>query len=423
MKNINKIIALLVIYSSITFTSCVKDKYDAPSPVIPHVDFTANKTIADLKAMYSGSLDSITDDIIIKGIVISSDQAGNIYKTLFIQDSTGGLNIALDKTNIYTILKPGQRVFVKCKGLYLGAYGGVVQLGFNYAGSIGRIPNAMINSHIFPDSLPGAIVAPTVRTIPSLTGNDICTKIQLDSVHFETVGIEFASQLFSTTSINVVDDNGNSIVLYNSKYANFASKLTPKGKGSIIAILSSYNGTNQLILNSYDDLINWDTTAYVMRDIINEPFTSTLGSFTTYSVSGNEQWGITSYGVTMSGYNNGYHANEDWLISPSINLDNLTNEVCTFTSAMNFGSPNDGSLKLYYSTDYTTGDPTAAHWTEITGFTLSNGSWTWTPSGNIDLSTIGGNNVHLAFKYTSTTSNCATWELKTFKVTALSQGK
>lgn len=423
MKNINKIIVLLAFFGSITFTSCIKDKYDAPTPNVPHVDFTANKTIADLKAMFAGTLDSIEEDVIIKGIVISSDQAGNIYKSLYIQDSTGGLNISLDKTNLYTTLKPGQLIYVKCKGLYLGAYGGVVQLGFNYAGSIGRIPYAMIDSHIFPDGLPGTVVAPAVKTIPGLTGNDICTKIQLDNVHFETVGTEFASQLFSTTSINLVDDNGNTIVLYNSKYANFASRLTPKGKGSIVAILSAYNGTNQLILNSYDDLINWDTTAYVMRDIINEPFTSTLGSFTTYSVSGNEQWGITSYGATMSGYNSGYHANVDWLISPSINLDNSTNEVCTFTSVMNYGSANDGSLRFYYSTNYTSGDPTTAQWTLITGFTLSAGGWAVTPSGNIDLSSITGTNVHLAFKYTSTTSSCATWELKNFKVTALSQGK
>jgi len=423
MKNINKIAVLLVMISSITFTSCIKDKYDAVPQNIPHANLTANKTIAELKAMYTGVLDSIEDDIIIKGIVISSDQAGNIYKSLYIQDSTAGIIISLDKTNLYTTLKPGQLVYVKCKGLYLGAYGGVVQLGFNYAGSIGRIPYAMIDSHIFPDGLPGAVVAPALKTIPGLTGNDVCTKVQLDNVHFETVGTEFASQLFSTTSLNLVDDNGNTIVLYNSKYANFASKLTPKGKGSIIAILSSYNSTYQLILNSYDDLINWDTTAYVMRDIINEPFTSTFGSFTTYNVQGTEEWKITSYGATMSGYNSGYHANIDWLISPSINLDNSTNEICTFNSAMNYGTANDGSLKFYYSTDYVSGDPTTAHWTEITGFSLSTGGWTWTPSGNIDLSMIQGTNVHLAFKYTSTTSSCATWELKNFKVTALSQGK
>lgn len=423
MKNINKIIALFVICSIITFSGCIKNKYDAPDPNVPHVDFTANKTIAELKAMYSGTLDSIKDDIIIKGIVISSDEAGNIYKSLYIQDSTAGIIILLDRTNIYTFLRPGQLVYVKCKGLYLGAYGGVVQLGFNYAGSIGRIPYAMIDSHIFPDGLPGPEVSPAIKTIPGLTGNDICTKIQINDVYFEKVGTEFASPLFSTTSLNLVDTNGNTIVLYNSKYANFASKLTPKGKGSIIAILSSYNGTNQLILNSYNDLINWDTTAFVMRDIINEPFTSTFGSFTTYSVTGNEQWSITSYGATMTGYNSGYYANIDWLISPSINLNNSTNEICTFSTAMKYGSINDGSLKFYYSTDYTSGDPTAATWIEITGFALSTGNYTWTPSGNIDLSSINGNNVHLAFKYTSTTSNCPTWEIKNFKVTALSQGK
>lgn len=421
MKNISKIIILLIIYSAVIFTSCVKDKYEAPSPTIPHVDFTANTTIADLKAMFQGSIDSITDDIIIKGTVTSSDQAGNIYKSLYIQDSTGGLLISLDRTNLYTTLKPGQKIYVKCKGLYLGEYGGVVQLGFNYGGSIGRIPNAMIDNHIFPDGLPEAIVAPSLKTITSLTGNDVCTRIKIDSIHFETPGVEFASQLYSNTSLNLVDNEGNTIILYNSKYANFASNLTPKGKGSIIAILSSYNGTYQLIINSLEDLVNWDTTALVMRDIIDEPFTSSFGTFSTYNVIGTEQWTITSYGATMSGYNSGCHENVDWLISPSINLDEFTNEVCTFNTAMNYGSPNDGSLKLYYSTDYISGDPSNAQWTEISGFTLSPGNWTWTLSGDIDLSNIQGSNVHLAFKYTSTTNSCATWEIKNFKIRALSQ--
>ncbi len=414
MKNFNRVILLLVVVN-IFCTACIKDKFDAPKQIIPHVDFSATMTIAEFKATYSGTgIDSITQDIIINGKVISSDESGNIYKSLYIEDNTGGLLIALDKTNLYTTLKLGQEVYVKCKGLYLGAYGGMTQLGFTYNGSIGRIPYAMIDSHIFPDSLPSTVPAPLSRTIAGLSGNDLCMRIKLDNVHFKTPGELFAPQTNNATSIKLYDDNNDSIILYNSKYANFASLPTPKGKGSIIAILGSFNGTYQLYINSYDDLVNWDTTAHVLQNIISETFTSSFGNFTTYSVTGAQTWTISSYGAKMSGYSGGHNANEDWLISPSVNFDNYTNEKLSFVTSENFGTVGDGSLKLYYSVNYTSGDPTLANWTEITGFALSPGNWTSTPSGIIDLSAIAGTNVHIAFKYTSTTSSSATWEITNF---------
>jgi len=138
---------------------------------------------------------------------------------------------------------------------------------------------------------------------------------------------------------------------------------------------------------------------------------NTFGSFSPYSVSGAEVWAMSIYGATMSGYTNGNHANEDWLISSSINLDNYTNEILTFQTKMNYGTAGDGSLKLMYSTNYTAGSPATATWTEIPGPVLSTGAWALASSGNIDLSAISGTNVHLAFKYVSTTSSAPTWEL------------
>ncbi len=107
MKEILQLTAKLVIVTTL-LTSCIKEKFDEPKVNIPRVNFQANKTIAELKAIYSGGLDSIQDTIIIMGKVISSDEEGNIYKTLYIQDNTGGIMIALDRTNLYTTFKPGQ---------------------------------------------------------------------------------------------------------------------------------------------------------------------------------------------------------------------------------------------------------------------------------------------------------------------------
>ena len=80
---------------------------------------------------------------------------------------------------------------------------------------------------------------------------------------------------------------------------------------------------------------------------------------------------------------------------------------------MRYGTIGDGSLKVYYSTNYSgTGNPNTATWTEFPTCMLPTGdTWAFTPSGNIDF-TIGGTHTYVAFRYVSTASSAATWELK-----------
>ncbi len=73
------------------------NRWEEPELVAPVYDGpAANKTIADIKAMHpslgNGTQDSIchyNDQFIVKAVVVSSDQGGNCYKYLTIQDETG----------------------------------------------------------------------------------------------------------------------------------------------------------------------------------------------------------------------------------------------------------------------------------------------------------------------------------------------
>lgn len=416
--------------------SCIKEKYSTPTQSSPTVDFPATLTIAKLKTADLGGLILIGDTLIInntdtiinpviQGIVNADDQSGNIYKTLYLQDNTGGIQIAIDKTSLYTTFRKGQRIFVKLKGLYLGSYGGVTQIGYVYGSSIGRLPEVLINSHIFNDSLPGNPPIPIDRTIPSIVGNDPHTNmlVRLKNVHFAEVGSVYAD-VNVTTNRTILDSAGNTITLRNSGYANFRAELLPKGQGDIVGILSSYNGTKQFYIRDLNDLENWDTTITFPTNIIDESFaSSSLGTFTQYSVTGDQIWTAASFSGTtlakMSGYSGGYFANEDWLISPSINFDNYTLETFSFQSAMNYGTAGDGSLKVYTSTDYSgSGDPNLATWNELTTAVFSSGAWVFTSSGDIDLSGITGTNIHIAFKYLCGTSGVPTWEVTSIKLKA-----
>ena len=87
-------------------------------------------SIRDLKATYrSGKPAEVAGNVWIKGQVISSDRTGNIYRELYIQDETGGIDLKLGKSSLYSDYQLGQWIYVYCDGLTLGAYNGMPQLG------------------------------------------------------------------------------------------------------------------------------------------------------------------------------------------------------------------------------------------------------------------------------------------------------
>lgn len=160
--------------------------------------------------------------------------------------------------------------------------------------------------------------------------------------------------------------------------------------------------------------------------ILDVSFTNnSMGGFTSYNVSGAQEWFLnatSSYGVNMSGFaDNKSNANEDWLISPAMNLTEATQATLTFEHAINKGDVNNLKTNhtLWISTDYNSGAPSSASWTQVTITTYPTGlDWTFVSSGNINLpsSVIGQSNVRIAFKYLCSDNESATWEIKNLKV-------
>ncbi len=150
--------------------------------------------------------------------------------------------------------------------------------------------------------------------------------------------------------------------------------------------------------------------------IINqEDFESgTLGTWTAYNVTGSQVWQNYEYNgdkfAQMSGYEGGSHENEDWLISPQMNMTGFTSVTFNFTTAYNY----DGNaLQLFFSSDYDgTGDPNNFTWIDITDQAAwSDGSFHWVPSGDVDLTSMAAQSSYVAFKYTSTNEQSSTWEV------------
>lgn len=76
----------------------------------------------------------ITENWVIRGKVISSDESGNVYKSLFIQDgeiaegTRAAIELRLFASN-YVNYPEGSTVYVKLKGLSIGDYRGMISIG------------------------------------------------------------------------------------------------------------------------------------------------------------------------------------------------------------------------------------------------------------------------------------------------------
>ena len=95
------------------------------------------------------------------------------------------------------------------------------------------------------------------------------------------------------------------------------------------------------------------TTAAQPSVILLAGFETALDPFTQVSVIGDQVWAVASGGGTtyakISGYSGSALDNEDWLISPAIDLDATTGNSFDFMSAMNYGGP---ALQVFISSDF-----------------------------------------------------------------------
>lgn len=151
---------------------------------------------------------------------------------------------------------------------------------------------------------------------------------------------------------------------------------------------------------------------------------NTFGEWTAYSVASNKNWilsttGTGAFGTVRYGYMSGYNGDvlsDDWLISPSLNLDVYTNDNLFFYIAYQYGTEIN-ELTVKYSTNYVSGDPNGATWTNLS-FSKPGSENSWVGSGLINLASISGTNVHIAFHYVSATlgTGARTWRVDEIEI-------
>ncbi len=347
--------ALLALAGSVSLSSC-DDDFERPPMVVPTAKRHANTTIAELKTkFYTGESNYATlvekrddgTDYIIKGRVISSDQAGNFFKQLVIEDETGAIQVNIDSYDLYKSYQYGQEIVIDVTGLYVGAYGKLMQIGStpnnNYPG---RIASDLAAKQIEVNGLaePEKIVAGeyTIAALNDLISNQEeflakqCRLVSIKDVTFKDAGKATLADKDKNTSRTISDGTGDMIV-YTSGYSDFYDYYCPEGKGTIVGILSFFNRSWQIRLIGVSEDEN---VADTMRGLIGYELskapgtggdtptpTPTPGDAGTkekpYTIA-NVQAGATGTGVWVKGYIVGWIDGKTLADGAKFNADGVT---------------------------------------------------------------------------------------------------
>ncbi len=271
MKNFKYITLLAILYFiGMTITSCVKDDdYNIPEVNAEEPNVNVNISIAAVKAMYRGfepikveAGPNSQTELYIEAYVVSSDESGNYYKQLIVQDKaenpTAGLSISTNATDLYTKYEPGRKIYFRVDGLYIGEFAGLPTIGTQDDADVGRIEIEDFNLRILR-SLDTVALIPTVITVSQATTPEMLnTLVKFENVQFPEglAGIEAYANRTNTFGVNRPIENcdGQTVLLRTSGFADFKNLTLPEGNGSITAILSVFNSDYQLFIRDTDDV-------------------------------------------------------------------------------------------------------------------------------------------------------------------------
>lgn len=443
MKKI-KFIALA--FLALTLGSCMGDGYADPDltekvPAAPYGNNSLREknviSIADLKTQFATVINSdngykqIEKDMMIKAVVTGNDVSGNIYNQVSVQDASGAIIIAINGSGLSGYLPVGQEILVNLKGLYIGSYKKLPQIGgvntklSDGSLGMGKIERAIWNEHfkiLNPGEADASTVVPeefdlTKLTDPAYMDANVGKLMTLKKVKFASAnGTNVWAPDDTNTSLELIDAetgkriNKNNLVVRNSGYSKFANEVVPQGVFDITGIFTRYNNTWQIVLRSTDDLKS------VVLAYLSEPFDASQGNFTIDNIKladGVEfvwKWASAAYGMKASGYVNGSKQElQSRLKSPAIDLKSAKSAKLMFDQAINFASDMKQECKVQISTDGKT-------WTDldVQGYPTEN-SWTFV-SSTADLTKYCGKTIYIGFLYSSSPTSAPTWEVKNFAV-------
>ncbi len=336
MNNIKSYIKALAIAAAATlgFSAC-QDDFDDPNLPVPEAKNKPTISIAELKALYwqedpnyaitvapwsseladkaaqagvNLSLDE-GQHLIVSGVVLSSDEAGNVFKNLVIFDGTAALPLSINSYNLYLKYRRGQEIVLDLTGMDIGKYKGYMQVGKKewyengQAWEVSFMAPETFTRGVELNGLPDLAKVDTlqIQSFDQLPATPAGLQtyqgrlVRFNNVAWQNGGVDTYSTYHSSgVSQNIVDTNGATLAARTSGYSNFWNQTLPEGRGDVVCILGYYGSAWQLTLLDGNSSMNFGNPTVAPGDESNP-----------YSVAeavAIEEEGKTATNVWVKGY-------------------------------------------------------------------------------------------------------------------------
>lgn len=212
--------------------------YDPEPPAVPPQP-APTLTLEALHTLYNDEAVLIREPMVVTGLVTSSDEAENFYRSLIIEEEGAAIEIRAGVDGLHNRYPVGCRVYLALEGLCMERSRGVLQVGPPAAGSdftaVGSFySQALLDRFLFRGEREALYVRPTLWLIPELDEKLCGTLVLIPHLHYEPLepepGVWSGYRRF-------VDREGDVLYTYTSPYARFADRPLPDGETALRGIL------------------------------------------------------------------------------------------------------------------------------------------------------------------------------------------
>ena len=208
----------------------------------------ATTTIAKLRS-YASSHKAVTiqNQVVVKGRITSSDRSGNFYRSMTVEDATGGLELLIAQYNLDALYPEGLEVALVLQGCAMQCRYGVLQVGApapSYESfGVCEIETRQRVDEVVVRSLDAEPIAPKRRRVGELKEDDCGTLVRIDSLvlvastSVDTLASEGLDMACWQRYAMFRDSRGDTLVVYTSEYADYALTPIPLDSLSITGIV------------------------------------------------------------------------------------------------------------------------------------------------------------------------------------------
>ncbi len=249
---------IIIILLSVLFGVSCYDSFDSRSPSDEaSQQVVTTSTIKALHEAYATGVREVCDDMIVEGVVTSSDESGNFFKSIIIEEDHYALELLVGIYSSYISYPLGSRLVVRLRGLGLDRYQGVLRAGL--------IPESTSSYSL--DYMEAEVVADRFISIVAIEQEPVPQEVS-----FETTDADMAGMFIRLNDLTLHSEEGiertwsgyalfrtselDSLWCDTSTYADFAIAKIPLGSVDLCGILqygSTDSHTDQLILKLRDE--------------------------------------------------------------------------------------------------------------------------------------------------------------------------